>query len=69
MFFQCLTLVPTVKLKAKVASDEDRQWLAGALYQLNQPSTGSLEGDVVKLSELIDGYGFIPFQLDFYDMF
>ena len=55
MFSQCLTLAPTVKLNAKVASDEDKQWLAGAVYQLNQPSTGSVEGDVVKLSELIDG--------------
>jgi hypothetical protein len=54
--FQCLTLAPTVNLKAKVASEEDKQWLAGALHQLHQPSTGSLEGDVVKLSELIDGW-------------
>jgi hypothetical protein len=41
-------------LKAKVASEEDKQWLAGALHQLKQTSTGSLEGDVVKLSILID---------------
>ncbi|KAI0293943.1 alcohol dehydrogenase IV [Russula brevipes] len=51
----CLTLAPTVNLKAKVASEEDKQWLAGTLHYLHQPSTGSLEGDVVKLSELIDG--------------
>jgi len=51
---QCLTLAPTIKLKAKVASEEDKQWLAGALHQLKQTSTGSLEGDVVKLSVLID---------------
>jgi alcohol dehydrogenase class IV len=50
----CLTLAPTIKLKAKVASEEDKQWLAGALHQLKQTSTGSLEGDVVKLSILID---------------
>jgi hypothetical protein len=56
-----LTLVPTVRLKAKVASDEEKRWLAGALHQLNQPSTGSVEGDVVKLSELIDGCVFILF--------
>ncbi|KAH8992844.1 alcohol dehydrogenase IV [Lactarius hatsudake] len=37
------------------ASEEDKQWLAGALYQLRQPTTGSLEGDVLRLSELIDG--------------
>ncbi|KAI0256121.1 alcohol dehydrogenase IV [Lactifluus subvellereus] len=50
----CLTLAPIVRLKAKVASEEDKQWLAGTLHQLHQSSTGSLEGDVVKLSELID---------------
>jgi len=53
---QCLTLAPTIKLKAKVASEEDKQleWLAGALHQLKRTSTGSLEGDVVKLSVLVD---------------
>jgi hypothetical protein len=51
---QCLTLAPTINLKAKVASEEDKQWLAGTLHQLKQTSTGSLEGDVVKLSVLID---------------
>ncbi|KAI9509496.1 alcohol dehydrogenase IV [Russula earlei] len=51
----CLTLAPTIKLKAKVASTEDKQWLAGVLPQLKQPSTGSVDSDVVKLSELIDG--------------
>ncbi|KAI0000398.1 alcohol dehydrogenase IV [Russula vinacea] len=53
-FLQCLTLAPTINLKAKVASEEDKQWLAGTLHQLKQTSTGSLEGDVVKLSVLID---------------
>lgn len=51
----CLTLAPTVRLKARIASEEDKQWLAGALYQLHQPSSGSLEGDVLKVGELIDG--------------
>jgi alcohol dehydrogenase class IV len=51
---QCLTLAPTIKLKAKVASEEDKEWLAGALHQLKQTSTGSLDGDVVKLSVLVD---------------
>ncbi|KAI0270358.1 alcohol dehydrogenase IV [Russula aff. rugulosa BPL654] len=50
----CLTLAPTIKLKAKVASEEDKEWLAGALHQLKQTSTGSLDGDVVKLSVLVD---------------
>jgi alcohol dehydrogenase class IV len=56
IFLQCLTLAPTIKLKAKVASEEDKQleWLAGALHQLKRTSTGSLEGDVVKLSVLVD---------------
>jgi hypothetical protein len=54
MLLQCLTLAPTVKLKAKVASEEDKQWLSGALHQLKQASTGSVEGDVVKFSVLID---------------
>jgi hypothetical protein len=53
IFLQCLALAPTIKLKAKVASDEDKQWLAGALHQLKQTSTGSLEGDVVKFSVLV----------------
>jgi len=50
----CLTLAPTVKLKAKIASEEDKQWLAGTLHQLKRKPTGSVEGDVVKLSVLID---------------
>lgn len=54
-FVQCVTLAPTVRLKARIASEEDKQWLAGALYQLHQPSTGSLEGDVLRVGELIDG--------------
>jgi hypothetical protein len=44
-------LIPTIKLKAKVASEEDKQWLAGVL---EQTLTGLLEGDVVKYSVLID---------------
>jgi hypothetical protein len=54
MLLQCLTLAPTVNLKAKVASEEDKQWLADTLQHLKQASTGSPEGDVVKLSVLID---------------
>ena len=55
IFLQCLTLASTVNLKAKVASEEDKQWLAGTLHHLKQASTGSPEGDVEKLSALIDG--------------
>ncbi|OBZ67195.1 Maleylacetate reductase [Grifola frondosa] len=41
-------------LKAEVASQEDKEWLAGALFHLRQPSTGSLDGDILKLSADID---------------
>ncbi|KDQ53549.1 hypothetical protein JAAARDRAFT_197357 [Jaapia argillacea MUCL 33604] len=49
----CLTLAPVVNLKAEVASKEDKEWLAGALFHLRQSSTGSLEGDVRKLASEI----------------
>ncbi|PCH43472.1 alcohol dehydrogenase IV [Wolfiporia cocos MD-104 SS10] len=51
----CLTLAPTVALKARFASQEDKEWLSGALYHLRETPTGSLDGDVLKLSTLIDG--------------
>jgi hypothetical protein len=54
MLLKCLTLAPTVNLKAKVASEEDKEWLAGTLHHLKQTSTGSVEGDVVRLGVLID---------------
>ncbi|EPS94150.1 hypothetical protein FOMPIDRAFT_1063307 [Fomitopsis schrenkii] len=50
----CLTLAPTVALKAEVASEEDKEWLSNALCHLAQDKTGSLDGDVLKLSNLID---------------
>ncbi|THH18790.1 hypothetical protein EW146_g2256 [Bondarzewia mesenterica] len=50
----CLTLAPTIRLKARVASDEDKEWLSGALFYLRQPTTGSPESDVQKLADLID---------------
>ncbi|KAG6832619.1 hypothetical protein H0H92_014455 [Tricholoma furcatifolium] len=50
---QCLTLAPVVALKARTASREDKELLAKALFYLCQPSTGSVEGDVLKLSSLI----------------
>ncbi|KZT04646.1 alcohol dehydrogenase IV [Laetiporus sulphureus 93-53] len=51
----CLTLAPTVALKAQIASQEDKEWLSGTLFHLREQSTGSLDGDVLKLSGLIDG--------------
>ncbi|KAA1476790.1 iron-containing alcohol dehydrogenase [Dentipellis sp. KUC8613] len=51
----CLTLAPVVRLKARIGSQEDKEWLAGALYHLREPSTGSLDGDVLRLADLIQG--------------
>ncbi|KII92110.1 hypothetical protein PLICRDRAFT_36898 [Plicaturopsis crispa FD-325 SS-3] len=51
----CLTLAPTVALKAEIASNEDKEYLGKALFYLNEPSTGSIDGDVRKLSALIAG--------------
>lgn len=53
--FQCLTLGPTVGLKAQLASQEDKEYLAQALFYLRQPTTNSVEGDAKKLSSLING--------------
>ena len=53
-FFKCLTLSPTVTLQAEIASAEDQESLAEALFFLREPSTGSLEGDVRRLSTLIN---------------
>lgn len=49
----CLTLAPTVVLKAEVGSDDDKKWLAECLFYLKEQSTGSLDGDVLKLADLI----------------
>jgi alcohol dehydrogenase class IV len=51
----CLTLAPVVALKAEIASQEDKQSLAAALFYLRKPSTGSVEGDVLKVASEIDG--------------
>ncbi|KAF8070522.1 alcohol dehydrogenase IV [Lyophyllum atratum] len=49
----CITLAPTVALKAEIAPKEDKELLARALFYLQQPSTGSTDGDVRRLSSLI----------------
>jgi hypothetical protein len=54
-FSQCLTLAPVVALKAEIASQEDKESTAAALFHLRQPSTGSVEGDIHKLAAAIDG--------------
>ena len=50
---QCMTLSPVVKLQAEIASPEHKEWLAGALFHFGEASTGSVEGDISKLSEAI----------------
>ncbi|KAF8967833.1 alcohol dehydrogenase IV [Flammula alnicola] len=50
----CLTLAPTVLLKSEVASENDKKALSAALFYLHEPPTGSLEGDVRRLAELIN---------------
>ena len=52
---QCLTLAPVVALKAEIASQEDKESTAAALFYLGQQSTGSVEGDMRKLAADIDG--------------
>ncbi|KAF7354892.1 Alcohol dehydrogenase IV [Mycena sanguinolenta] len=49
----CLTLSPVVAIQSRVASKEDKEYLANTLFYLREPSTGSIEGDILKLSELI----------------
>ncbi|KAF7313382.1 ATP-dependent DNA helicase PIF1 [Mycena chlorophos] len=51
----CLTLGPVVAFKARHASAEDKEALARCLFYLGEPSTGSVDGDVLKLSALING--------------
>ncbi|KAJ7229112.1 alcohol dehydrogenase IV [Mycena pura] len=51
----CLTLAPVVALQARIASPEDKACLARALFYLEEPGTGSVDGDVLKLSRLIAG--------------
>ncbi|EIN11780.1 alcohol dehydrogenase IV [Punctularia strigosozonata HHB-11173 SS5] len=49
----CLTLAPVVALKAETASQEDKEWLANTLFYLREPTTGSIDGDIRRLSVLI----------------
>jgi hypothetical protein len=50
-----LTLSSVVALKADIASQEDKESTARALFYLGEPSTGSVEGDMRKLAANIDG--------------
>jgi alcohol dehydrogenase class IV len=51
----CLTLAPVVAFKAEHGSDEDREWMSGALFHLRVPTSGDTKQDSLKLSELIQG--------------
>lgn len=48
-----MTLAPVVNLQAEIASQEDKEYLAEALLYLREPSTGTVDGDVRKLSYMI----------------
>ncbi|KAJ6510287.1 alcohol dehydrogenase IV [Mycena vitilis] len=51
----CLTLSPVVAVQSRIASQEDKEYLADTLFYLRAPSTGSIDGDILKLSALIAG--------------
>lgn len=53
---QCLTLASVIALKADTATEEDKEWLAGTLFYLRKPSTGSIEGDIKVLSAAVKGW-------------
>lgn len=53
---QCLTLAPVVRLQARIANAEEKEWLANCLFYLRQAPTGTPEGDITKLAGLIEGY-------------
>ncbi|KAH8078070.1 alcohol dehydrogenase IV [Cristinia sonorae] len=50
----CLTLAPTIRLKAYISPEEDKEWLANALFYLRRPTTGSKEGDIVDFANAIN---------------
>ncbi|KAK7675961.1 hypothetical protein QCA50_021074 [Cerrena zonata] len=51
----CLTLAPTVALDVELLTESDKEWLANSLFYLREPSLGSKEEDIKKLSTLIQG--------------
>ena len=51
---KCLTLAPTVALMASIGSTEDKELLATSLFHLRQQPTGTVEGDILRLSFLIE---------------
>ncbi|KAK7061312.1 alcohol dehydrogenase IV [Favolaschia claudopus] len=51
----CLTLSAVVAVQHRLASPEDKEYLARSLFYLGEPSTGSIDGDIMKLAELVAG--------------
>ncbi|KAF8638002.1 hypothetical protein AX16_010634 [Volvariella volvacea WC 439] len=49
----CLTLAPTVALKADIASESDKSWLSDALIYLQLPRSNFVEVNVRQLSKAI----------------
>ena len=52
-------MVPVVALQAEIASPEDKQYLANALFHLRIPPSGDLDSDVRQLAKAIDACVFI----------
>ena len=49
-----MTLSKVVALQAELLPQEEKEWLAGVLFPLREESTGSIEGDIQKVSKLIN---------------
>ena len=52
-------MAPVVALQAEIASPEDKQYLANALFHLRIPPSGNLDSDVRQLAKAIDACVFI----------
>ena len=50
-----MTLAPVIALQAEIASEDNKRWIANSLFYLGQEKTGSVEGDIRKLSTLVQG--------------
>ncbi|KAF9451931.1 iron-containing alcohol dehydrogenase [Macrolepiota fuliginosa MF-IS2] len=50
----CMTLASSVALQAQIATQENKEFVAAALKYIDEPSTGTIEGDILKLSSRID---------------
>ncbi|KAJ3724587.1 alcohol dehydrogenase IV [Lentinula raphanica] len=49
----CLTLAPVVELMTEIGTEQDKEYLSKALFYLQKPSTGTVNGDVKALSACI----------------